>query len=295
MLRKPILALAAALLSVAAANAQTTLRYQFKEGDKLPYTMEQKMKMTMNINNMDIETKMNMSMEMSINVLSVGKDGGAKVQIKMAAAKMSMEGPTGNFTVDSKDKGEPDNEIAKILSGVIKAIATMEMTGNMLTTGEMKDVNVSEETLKAMKNLPGADKLGDFMSPDSFKNLVSNLVFPADAVAKGKTWNHKSEAKSPFGKAITENTYTYEGPVEQDKMTLEKIAVKPDTKIEANPNADIKITIKSNKGSGHILFDNKSGRIYETVTQQTTEMQIAAGGLELGQVIEQTTTFRLKK
>jgi hypothetical protein len=295
MFRKPILALALALLAVSAADAQTTLRYQFKDGDKLPYVMEQKMKMSMNIMGMDIETKMDMKMEMSLNVLELGKDGAAKLQFKMTAAKMAMEGMAGNFTVDSKDKDVPENEVAKVLSQVVKALGAMEMTGTMLPTGEMKDVKVSEETLKAMKNLPGADKLGDVMSPDSFKSMISNLVFPTEAVNKGKTWNNKSDAKTPFGKATTENTYTYEGPVEKDKMTLEKIAVKPDTKIDVDPNADIKITIKSSKGSGHILFDNKSGRLIESTTQQTTEMQIAAGGLDLAQTVQQTTTFKLKK
>src|SRR5437660_12099836 len=99
-----------------AASAQTTLRYKFKEGEKLQYVMEQKMKMTMNVMNMDIDTKMNMSMEMSWNILAVNRDGSAQMQFKVTHAKMSMDGPTGLVEVDSKQKNDPDDAIGKVFS-----------------------------------------------------------------------------------------------------------------------------------------------------------------------------------
>src|SRR5204863_291446 len=116
----------------------------------------------------------------------------------------SMEGPTGNVAVDSNDKEAPDDQIGKIMHGVIKATGSMEMTGTMLTTGEMKDGKMSEATIKALKEVPGADKAG--LSPDSFKTMVNGVVLPAEAVTKGKTWTHKSDATTPFGKTITENS-----------------------------------------------------------------------------------------
>lgn len=296
-LRKRFL-IAAVLISAACAplaGAQTTLRYQFKEGDKLPYVMEQKMKMLMSVMGMDIETKMNMTMELSLNVVGVSKDGAAKMQFKVSHAKMSMDAITGKVDVDSKDKNEPDDQVGKILSGVVKALGSMEMSGVMLPSGEMKDVQVSEATLKALKSLPGADKLGDVTSPDSFKSMVSNLVFPTEAISKGKTWSNKIEAKTPFGKSLTENNYTYEGAIQKEGTTLEKFSVKPITKIVPDANAQIKVTIKDTKGSGQILFDNKKGRIIESTTQQTTEMAISANGLDLSQTVQQTTTLRLKK
>jgi hypothetical protein len=296
-LRKGFLALAVVVSAACAsvAQAQTTLRYQFTEGEKLPYVLEQKMNMTMSIAGMDIKTKMDMTMEMSLNFLEKTKDGAAKMQIKVAHAKMTMDGPTGNVQVDSTDKEEPNDPIGKMLGGLVKGLGAMEMTATMLPTGEMKDVKVSEATLKAMKNLPGADMLGDLISPDSFKNMLGGLVFPTDAVAKGKTWNNKSEAKTALGKTTTDNTYTYEGPIQKDGATLEKFSVKPDTKIDVDPKAPVKLKVKGTKGSGQVLFDNKKGRLVETTTNQTTEMQIEAMGLTLDQTIQQTTTLRLKK
>lgn len=280
MIRTSILTWAVALLAIPAANAQITLRYQFKEGDKTPYVLEQKMKMTTSIMGLDVETKINVSLEMNLTVVEVAKDGAAKVQVKAGNAKVTMEG----LPIETKD-----------LEGqMVKALQAMEMTATMLPTGEMKDVKVSDDTIKAMKSLPGADKLGDVLGPDTFKAGMGALVFPTDSVSKGKSWTNKIDAKTPFGKMVTDNTYTYEGSIEKGGTTLEKIAVKPDSKFQGDPNAPIKVTIKSSKGGGHLLFDNKAGRLVESTTDQTTEMQVDAGGLELNQTVQQTTTFRLK-
>lgn len=291
MLQQHRLGIAALALAyfASAAPAQTTLRYQFKEGDDLQYVVEQKMKMTMSVMGMDIETKMNMTMQLSWNVVKVDTSGNAQLKLRITHAKMSMEGITGNVNVDSNDKEPPDDQIGKIMFGVIKATGSMEMTGTMLPTGEMKDGKMSEATLKALKEVPGADKAG--LSPDSFKTMVNSVILPTEAVMKGKAWTHKSDATTQFGKTTTENTYTYDGA---DKTKLEKISVKPKISIEANPDAPAKIAIKSAKGNGTVLFDNKAGRIQEVTSQQTTQMSISTMGIDLDQTIEQTTTMKLK-
>jgi hypothetical protein len=290
--KKLFFAALAIVIGVSAAQAQTTLRYQFKEGDKLPYVMEQKMKMTMSIMGVEIDTTMNMDMQMSLNVLEKAKDGGHVVQFKVAGAKMVMDGPTGKVTVDSTDKNEPDDPVGKILYGLVKAIGTMEMKGTMLPTGETKDVKLSEETAKALANVPGADKLGDAANGDALKSMLASIVFPNEAIMKGKTWTNKTDTKTQIGKTTTENTYTYEGA---DQNGLEKIGVKPSIKIDADPNADVKIKLKNAKGTGQILFDNKNGRLVESTTTQTMQMQLNAMGIDLDQTIQQTTTLRLKK
>ena len=290
-----LLSLITALIAASSASAQTTLRFKFTKGEKLQYVMEQKMKMVMNIMNMEIDTKMNMSMDMAWNIIDVNSDGSAKLEIKVTRAKMSMDGATGQVEVDSNQKEEPDDAIGKIFSQIVKATGKMEITGTMQTTGEMKDLKVSEETLKAMKNLPGAEKFGDALSPESFKSMASNLVFPMEPVTKGKTWTNKSETKTAIGKTTTESTYTFEGTVEKGGVTLEKISIKPVMKIEPDPKSNIKVEVKDAKGSGTIFFNNKTGQMVETVINQQMQMQLGVGGLSFDQTIDQTVSVKLKK
>jgi hypothetical protein len=294
--RKHVLSLAilVAAAFTQAAHAQTTLRYQFKDGDKLDYVTTQKMKMSMNLAGKDVETKMDISMDMTWTVLKTEPKGNAQVQFKVNGAKISMDGPTGKIEADSKDKNEADDPVGKIFSQMVKALGAMEMTATILPTGAMKDVKISEESAKALKNLPGADKLGDIASPENFKNMLGSLVFPEEAVVKGKTWVNKIDAKTQFGKTGTESTFTYEGTTDKDGVTLEKISVKAKISVEPDPKAEIKIKVKDDKGSGTLLFDNKIGRLIETSITQRTEMQLGVQGLSISQTVDQTTTIRLK-
>src|SRR5207253_713883 len=83
------------------------------------------------------------------------------------------------------------------------------------------------------------------------------------------------------------------GTTEQDGTTLEKISLAPTIKVEPNPQAAMKV--KSVKGSGELLFDNKAGRLLESTMQQTTVSEVNAMGLTLNQTAVQITTIRLVK
>jgi hypothetical protein len=265
-----------------AASGQTTLRYKFVEGEKLQYVIEQKITMTKSIMNMEIEEKMNVSMDLTWNVISVNRDGSARVQFKVTNAKMSRTSAAGTVEVDSAQKNEPDEQGGKALSQLVKAWAAVNMTGTMLATGEIKDLQVSEPSTNAMKGVP----------PETFKSLVSELflTFSADAVTKSKSWTNKLEAKTPIFKVSAENTCTYEGTVQKEGVMLEKISVKPDLRIEPAPKSPIK-EVKEAKGSGQFLFDNKRGRIIDAVVDLNVPLLFA----DFNQKTDKTTTIRLKK
>lgn len=278
-------ALCAAVCS-SATSAQTTLRYKFTEGEKLQYVVEKKTRTTSSVMNMETESKMNLSMDLVWQVISVKGDGSAQVQFKVTYAKISM----GMVEVDSAQKNTPDEPIAKAASQMVKARAAIDMTGTLLATGEVKDVKVSEKTIEAMKKLPG----GETFDPDSLKSMVSSFVFPTEAVAKGKTWSSKSEVKTPIFTTIAENIYTYDGAVQKEGATLEKISIKPELKIEPAPKSPIK-EVKEVKGSGQLFFDNKAGHIIEAVVNQNMRLELTFGGTDIIQATEQITTIRLKK
>jgi Family of unknown function (DUF6263) len=277
------------------ASAQVTLRYQFKEGEKLDYVMDQDQKMSMSVGGQDIEMKVNMAMDLIWQTEKVDADGNAKVKLKFGRVKMSMNGPMGKVEVDSNDTEEPDDPAGRIFAQVVKAIGGMEMSFTMDPRGEMKDVQVADAALKKLKNLPGVDKLGDMLSPDSMKSMMGgNMVLPKEPVEKGKSWTQKTDQKTPFGKVVGETKYTYEGDVDRGGKKLEKIALKPDVKIEPDPNAPAQIKVKGGSGKGYSFFDNKAGKITETINETTMQMEVEAGGMTINMDLVQTTTVRLK-
>jgi hypothetical protein len=290
--------LAIFVVNVAAANAATKLRFKFKAGDRLDYVIEQGQEIAMKVGGMDLKMKSKMVIHMTWATMKVDDKGNAQLKVSVSRAKMGMEGgPLGKVEVDSKDATETTNPIGMIFEKLVKAMASMEMTTTMTPTGEMKDVKFSEASLEKFKALGGAAGAagGDMFGPDNLKSMVSQVTLPAEEVEKGKSWTQKIDMKTPIGKMVGENKYTYEGPTEKAGRKLERIALVPNIKIEPNPDAPVKITFKSNKSKGQILFDNVAGRIAEVSNEGTMETEIEAGGMTIGQKAVQKMTMRLEK
>jgi hypothetical protein len=288
-----LLAIALSAACASAAHAQTAMSYRFKEGDKLHYLLEQKTNSTMSLAGTDIVMKVNATLSMAWHVVEVQSNGSAYVKVKVTHSKMTMESLLGNVVVDSKDKDLPNDVAGKMLGQMNKAIASMEITGTMLPTGEMKDVKISDETAKAMKAVPGASDLGDLAHPDNFRDMISGIVFPTGTVSKGKSWTHKTEITAPAGKIMADNVYTFDETIQQGGVALEKISLKPEIKIQGNPKATMKV--KSIKATGYTLFDNKAGRVVESSLNQTKTGSVSVMGLVLDSITEETTTIRLLK
>jgi hypothetical protein len=292
-----LLALALASLTlVGAAGAQTTLRYQFKEGEKLPYSLEQDQKMTMKFGGMDIDMKVKLVFDVTMNTLKVDSKGTAQVKATIGRVKMTMDGTTGMATIDSEDKTEPTDPIGQIMAPVIKGLANLEMTYTMDPSGTATNVAFSEASLKKLKELGDVNKLvGDMFSPDSLKStLASGFVLPAEPVEKGKSWTQKTNEKSSIGKLTGETKYTYDGEVEKSGKKLARILSMPTLKIEADPNAPLKMNVKESTGKGTILFDNSTGRLVESTTEVKMKVEMEVANMAIPGTVVVTTTQRLK-
>src|SRR5262245_5841863 len=146
------LACAVGMIWSGAAQAQVTLRYKFKEGEKLDYTMEQKMKMAQSVGGMNINSEINQSMELSWSVQGVDSKGTATIKAVIGRMKMALDTPMGKVEVDSNNKQEPDDPIGKMLQPAVAAMAGLEMTYKMDTTGDISDMNIPEKFLAKLKN-----------------------------------------------------------------------------------------------------------------------------------------------
>lgn len=289
--------LAVALVGVAPARAQTTLRYQFKEGDKLPYVMEQKMDMKMNAMGQDIEMKMTQVIDLTWNVGAVDKDGKAKVAQRFERIRFNMDGPTGKVEFDSKDGKEPEGPVGRIIGPMFQAMVGSEISMTMDPQGRFSDVRLSEKLTEAFKKLPAGAAMGDMFSEEGLKRMVGqgSLVLRDKPVVKGDTWDQKLEMKMPFGKMRVDTAYTYEGPAERSGRKLEKVGLKPKLTIEADAAGALQMKVKDQEADGAVFFDNAAGRLVETKLTQNMTMEISVGGQNLAQKIKQTVSMKLQE
>jgi hypothetical protein len=283
------------LLGGTAAQAQTTLTWKFKGGEKLNYITDTDMKQTMSVMGTDIKTMMTQRMEMSWTVKAV-QAGQAELTQKIDQFRQKMEMPGGQgFEFDSKEGKKPEGPIGQLVGPLFAAMVGAEFSFKMNPQGETSDTKVSEKLMEAIKGNPTLAQMGGMFSEEGLKNMIqqSSVSFPKEAISKGKSWDKTVEVKLPFGVMKLETTYTYQGPETLGNSPLEKIDTKSAVTIEPAANANIALKIKSADVNGTIYFDNKAGRIAELTQTQKMLMEISAAGQTFDSSQEQTTTLKL--
>jgi hypothetical protein len=291
--RTLLAALTASLVLAGAAQAQATLRYKFKEGEKLDYVIDQDQKMEVG----PIEMKVNMTIDMTWETGKVDEQGNAEVKVKIARVKFAIDGPMGNIEIDSKDPKEADDLIGKIMVPLVKGMAEIEIAFTATPEGEMKDTKIPEKKIKKLKNIPGLGQMGDMLTPESFKTTVQGSILPLlpkDPIEKGKSWTQKTDQKTPLGAVSGKTTYTYEGQVEKGGKKVEKIAVVPEAKIDPDEKSEVKIKLKKMNSKGHAYFDPQAGRVLESTNETTAVAELEIAGMQLEVNTTQTGTVRLR-
>lgn len=288
------LLLAMVVLIPFSAQAQE-LRYKFQAGGKNEYVMEQKQNMKMAINGQEFEIKVNMTFETSQTVESVDTTtGAAKIKQKFDRVKMLMEGgPIGTMEYDSKSDKEPEGPLAA-MAGIFKAMTASEIKMTMSNRGEISDFKFPEKLMEELKNMSGGGAGafgGNMFSEDSLKNMMNQslMVLPKEPVVAGSTsWDRNMDMKmGPMGTMKNTTKYTYVGK----SGNFEKIDMKMDMKLEADPNAQMQITMKTKEATGTTLFDNVKGRIQEINMKMVSEMEMGPIGTAQ---MTQTTTMKVK-
>jgi hypothetical protein len=285
------------VLTSTTAQAQVTLRYKFRQGDKLNYEADQKMTMKMNVMGNDINMNMNMKMKLTQEVTGVTADGKGQITQKINFISFDMDGPGVNLKYDSEKNKNPEGPAAAQIAPFFNALANAEFKMTMSPKGEVSDMKIPDAVTAAMKKLagPGGAGLGDMFSKEGLTRMFGqNIVLPDGPVNKGGTWKQSIDMKLPIGKMDMTYNYKYEGPMQQAGKELQQISVVAEAKLTADPNAPVPvtITIKKQDTKGTILFDNNVGQTMSIAMNQKMEMEVGVGGMNIMQTIDQTTNLK---
>ena len=282
-----------------AANAQTKLRWKFKVGEKLNYTMVQKMNMSMMVQGQNIEMKMTQTMDMVWKAKSTSKDGTTELAQTFTRIRFTLAGgPIGKVDYDSNTPNAGGgNPLLAGLGKTFGALVNQEFTMKMSALGEIKDIKLPKKFLDTLGNAGGAGRVPGMLNADTLKEMVgkAGIVFPATGVVKGKTWNSNMTVKNPFGDIKIATAYQHLGLENRNGQSFAKIKVTPKMTLTAKPNAPFKIQLAKQEGSGTVLFDVKAGRVQSSSMKQKMVMEINAGGQNISQTIDQTVEMKLGK
>ena len=294
-----LLAVAAGFQGEARAEAPASLRWKFKKGETVHYSLVQKTQTTMKLENGRTGgSKVSQKSDLSWTVESVSSDGVAELVQTIDRVQVRVDSSVAGqppFEFDSASKEPtPEGVVASRLVPVFKALAGLKCTLTMDPRGEIREVRIADSVVQSLeKSFQGG--LGPLFSKESLKNMVgqSSLVLPEKAVEKGATWTEKAKTPAPqLGTMIIDKTYTFLG-AEADSPSLVRIKLDTQTTLEPDPKSQIEFEMTKQDGKGEFVFDTTKGRIVSSRIDVEMTQSIKAQGQQLEQTVVNNMEMKL--
>ncbi len=279
-----------ALVSASICLAQVKLERKLKEDSTYTVETATKFDQTLNIAGMDVDTKSENRATVKATVGKRGPDGKLPVQEKVEALKVSTEvmGTTYEFdSANPDDKGasplEMFRDVHKILAK--RATTTVYDKDNLVESVKSDKDDIGSLPVEVQNYVKGQ------LDPEAMKKEANEQLkqLPKEPVKPGDTWQATAVANFGAGQLMTFQTeYKYEGTVEKDGKTLDKISSKVLTVDYALKDSPLPFTLKSadlkpKESQGVLLFDRELGRVVEgnSATRITGDIIFVAGGTDL--------------
>ncbi|MGZ3302399.1 MAG: DUF6263 family protein [Isosphaeraceae bacterium] len=295
-----VLSALAATLGIAAAqptHGAETLRWKFKPGETLRYTMVQETTQGMKAMGQEFKTSLNQTVDLHWSVKNVASDGVAELSQTIDRVRTKVEGPGNSFEFDSQAGKDPEGQIASLLTPMLKALVGAEFTFKMNGRGELSEIKVPQKLLDSLRKAGPAANASGMFSEEGMKNLISqsSLTLAEGPLEKGKSWTQQAKVPVPMlGTMVMDKTYTFDGPSPKDPGLLQILL---DTKVTLEPAADSNIAVKitSQKGTGEFAFDPQAGRVVSSRVNDKLQMSLSVMGQEIEQSTDTVTSMTLAK
>ena len=274
--------------------AQETLRWKLEVGDKLQYDTKQDMSMSITGTPLgEITLKTNQQMDMTWEVLETNEEGDAVIRQKVERVRVSMAGPMGQGVDYDSDATEPPAAGAAVFEAMKKGDFQFTLTPR----GELKDVQVSDEVLRAFKNSPQAAQMGDQITAEGIQKILMQdvIVLPEKALSDGDTWTAKSEVTIPsVGKQTLDTTYKFESTKEVEGKNHAVITADRKVSFAQADNVALQMEIKEQSSEGESLFNIEDGRLGSMNLKHHLTMNATAAGQTIVQELDQTSEVEVK-
>jgi hypothetical protein len=290
MSRATLLSACLVLILTALTSAQVKLEHKLPEGASFTVENTQRVDQKLTIAGMDTETSADVR---TVTKSTVGKRDGVgmvRVENKPESLVISMTVMGSNYFFDSANPDNAGSSALEMFRDLHKAISRRTSTvvydkDNRVDT-VINDQDVLNNVPEAVRNLAK-----DQLDPEYLKKAANQELakLPTEAVKQGDSWQRTESVNFGAGQVMTfETRYTYEGTVEKDGRTLDKIAVqvlKVDFGFENSP---LPLTVKNSQlkpaeSEGVILFDRQRGQTAESNSKLriTGDILFVAGDQEL--------------
>jgi hypothetical protein len=271
------------LLAASQAQAQIALAWKWNQGEKLAYVLQDNYTSTSTVDQEFFELTHELTLDTTWHVTSVGLTGEASIVVTIERVRFSANGKgeaaIGTMSFDSKHETEPQRESEKSVFSVLKSLLGSEIALAVNAQGRVLRFDLPKalvSTIEDQVTRELAGFFGDLFTADGLRHRLTNwlVALPTEPEFEKQSW--QEDKPSRLGKNFPcLYSYTFAARVERDGHTAVKIDVKPELKLLGLEADKDRPKITEQDGKGIVYFDNRAGRITESVVSQRVEMQMA--------------------
>jgi hypothetical protein len=291
---KPTIAslLASLLLAASTASAQTTLRWQLKQGDRP--TIETQQQTTSKVSYVGKETATQIDLAMTLGwEVTAAEDDTFTIKQSVRRLLVRIDSPAaGRIEYDSVKRIQPTGA-ARDIQLAVAPLLQAELKLTMNDRGEVLDVQPLGEAAEKLLAAGGQQGGAAATASQTMQQLLRQplVVLPEKEVNPGDAWTRETKLTTPLGPATQTTTYKYVGPAEDDK-DLARIETTGELKLAMPAAAEKGVALKEHEQSGAILFSTAAGRLARAEQTQTlvTERPYRETTIVVSLTSKQTTT-----
>ena len=293
MFRKLSLPAIVLVICSSIVQAQTSLEFKYPEGKKSTSQKEVRTTQTLTLAGMNIDTKSSTFVVGTSVIGTRAADGALKIEEKADSMQSEISFPGGSVQFDSANPDKKsDNPALEPILEIFRAAFRLPVTVELNAKNKITAVKLPDGEFE---KLPEAAK--DRFSPEALKKAIEQLhdFCPDGPVKKGDTWERASETNLGAGQIMSFRTkYEYEGTVDKDGVTLDKISGKAfDVSFAINGNPMIQLTssdLKIIESKSTHLFDRERGSVisHTAKTQVAGPLTLVINGAELAGKVDLT-------
>jgi hypothetical protein len=271
------------LLAASQAQAQIALQWKWNQGEKLAYVLQDNYTSKSTVDQQFFELTQDLTLDTIWHVKSVGPTGEASIVVTIERVRFNANGKgdaaIGTMSFDSKHETELQRKSEKSVFSVLKSLLGSEITLVVNAQGRVLRFDlpkVLDSTMEDQVTRELAGFFGDLFTADGLRHRLTNwlVALPTEPVSEKQSW--QEDKPSRLGKNFPcVYSYTFAARVERDGRMAIKIDVKPELKLLGLEADKDRPKITEQDGKGIVYFDNRAGRITESVVSQRVEMQMA--------------------
>lgn len=286
-----------------ASQAQVKLELKHAEGSNVKHKTTSKTHQILTIAGMEVETNADENVMSSVAVGKRKADGTLEITSKIDSLNVHLSLPNNmEVTFDSASPPEKkDDGPLGFLIDVFKAISGSSYTLIVDKDDKLVSVNGLQETLDKATQLDpkAAALLRSRLDGDRIKKEYNqqHAFLPDILVRAGDSWERTESSDIGGGQTLTfKKRYEYQGTVDKDGKTLDKITVKATDVAYAmdqdaeSPAKVVKSDLAISSSDGTILFDRQAGDVVERsgVNKIKGTMTISINGTDLPSELDLT-------